>query len=96
MNRARSPTCALLDRPGRRIVPQELEYRGVELVDQFVLGYGLHVRDLYRNLPYVVAGDRADVADAPTATSPTCTGADIHDRSTGHGAGRALRGPVVA
>ena len=52
-------TCALLDRPGRRIVPQELRYRGVELVDEFVLGYGLHVRDLYRNLPFVVAGDRA-------------------------------------
>ncbi len=58
-------TCALLDRPGRRIVPQPLRYRGVELSEQFVLGYGLHVRDLYRNLPFVVAGDRADVAESP-------------------------------
>jgi hypoxanthine phosphoribosyltransferase len=54
--------CALLDRPGRRIVPLEVRYRGVELGDEFVLGYGLHVRDLYRNLPFVVAGDRAEVA----------------------------------
>jgi hypoxanthine phosphoribosyltransferase len=58
-------TCALLDRPGRRIVPQTLQYRGVEIDDQFVLGYGLHVRDLYRNLPFVVAGERADVVAAP-------------------------------
>src|SRR5262245_52005308 len=29
-------TCALLDRPGRRIVPEELRYRGVELADEFV------------------------------------------------------------
>jgi hypothetical protein len=37
----------------------------VELVEQFVLGYGLHVHDLYRNLPFVVSGDRADVLAAP-------------------------------
>ena len=33
-----------------------LRYRGVELADEFVLGYGLHVRDLYRNLPFIVVG----------------------------------------
>jgi hypoxanthine phosphoribosyltransferase len=58
-------TCALLDRPGRRIVPQDLRYRGVELVEEFVLGYGLHVHDLYRNLPFIVSGNRADVIAAP-------------------------------
>jgi hypoxanthine phosphoribosyltransferase len=66
---ARAPrslaACALLDRPGRRIVPQDVRYRGFELEDEFVLGYGLHVRDLYRNLPDIVAGDRADVSEAP-------------------------------
>src|SRR5689334_5635981 len=45
----RLSTCALFDRPARRIVPQELRYLGVELEDEYVLGYGLHVRDLYRN-----------------------------------------------
>jgi hypoxanthine phosphoribosyltransferase len=71
-------TCAFLDRPGRRIVPQEIKYRGVELVEQFVLGYGLHVRDLYRNLPFVAAGDRADVADAPDCYVP-----DLYRRGAG-------------
>jgi hypoxanthine phosphoribosyltransferase len=60
-------TCTLLDRPARRIVPSELRYRGVELADEFVLGYGLHTRDLYRNLPFVAVGDRAVVTAEPEA-----------------------------
>lgn len=54
----RLSTCALLDRPGRRIVPQTVDYRGLELGNEYVLGYGLHVRDLYRNVPYIVGVDR--------------------------------------
>jgi hypoxanthine phosphoribosyltransferase len=59
--------CTLLDRPARRIVPHELRYRGIVLEDEFVLGYGLHARDLYRNLPFVAAGERAVVAATPGA-----------------------------
>jgi hypothetical protein len=33
----------------------------------FVLGYGLHHADLYRNLPRVVVADRAVVAATPEA-----------------------------
>jgi hypoxanthine phosphoribosyltransferase len=75
-------TCALLDRPGRRIVPHALQYRGVELDDQFVLGYGLHVRDLYRNLPFVVAGTRDEVV-----ASPDCYVRDLY-----RGGGSAAEG----
>jgi hypoxanthine phosphoribosyltransferase len=59
--------CALFDRPARRIVPQPLSYRGVELADEYVLGYGLHVRDLYRNVPYVVTADRDVLVARPDA-----------------------------
>jgi hypoxanthine phosphoribosyltransferase len=59
--------CTLLDRPVRRIVPQELRYRGFELADEYVLGYGLHVRDLYRNVPYVVTADRDVLVARPDA-----------------------------
>ena len=59
--------CTLLDRPTRRIVPHELRYRGVELDDEFVLGYGLHARDLYRNLPFIAVGDREVVSETPDA-----------------------------
>jgi hypoxanthine phosphoribosyltransferase len=53
--------CALLDRPARRIVPLEVRYVGREIDDIFVLGYGLHHQDLYRNVPgvYVLASPEA-------------------------------------
>jgi len=63
----RLSACTLLDRPTRRIVPHDLRYRGLELTDEFVLGYGLHARDLYRNLPFVAVGDRTVVAETPDA-----------------------------
>jgi hypoxanthine phosphoribosyltransferase len=58
-------TCTLLDRPARRIVPQDVQYRGVELRDEYVLGYGLHVRDLYRNVPYIITADREVLVTRP-------------------------------
>jgi hypoxanthine phosphoribosyltransferase len=63
----RLSTCTMLDRPLRRIVPQEVDYRGFELGSEYVLGYGLHVHDLYRNLPYVVAADRDSLVTRPEA-----------------------------
>jgi hypoxanthine phosphoribosyltransferase len=67
--RARGPrrldACALLDRESRRIVPETVRYRGVRLEDAFVLGYGLHYRDLYRNVPFVAVGDRDEVRRRP-------------------------------
>ena len=72
--RARTPrrlsACALLDRSARRIVPIDVRYRGVELADEFVLGYGLHVGERYRNLPVVVHVDAATVRADPAAFLP--------------------------
>ena len=69
--RARSPrrleVCTLLDRPARRIVPLPVRYVGEEIPDVYVLGYGLHRADLYRNLPRVVVADRRVVAAEPEA-----------------------------
>ncbi len=59
--------CTLLDRPVRRIVPLEVRYVGHEIPDLFVLGYGLHYADLFRNLPYVVEADRTVVGEHPEA-----------------------------
>lgn len=61
----RLSVCTLLDRAVRRIVPVEIRYRGAEIGDVFALGYGLHFRDLYRNLPFVVEGDRDALYDDP-------------------------------
>jgi hypothetical protein len=38
-------------------VPLEVRYVGAQIPDVFVLGYGLHRADLYRNVPRVVEAD---------------------------------------
>ncbi|HKC90434.1 MAG TPA: hypoxanthine phosphoribosyltransferase [Candidatus Limnocylindria bacterium] len=45
--------CVLLDKPARRVVPVEIDYRGFEIPDKFVVGYGLDYAERYRNLPFV-------------------------------------------
>lgn len=43
----------LLDKPCRRTAPIQPDYRGFEIEDEFVVGYGLDYIEMYRNLPYV-------------------------------------------
>ncbi len=43
----------LLDKPSRRVEPVAIDYRGFEVDDQFVVGYGLDAAERYRNLPGV-------------------------------------------
>ena len=45
-------TCTLLDKPSRREVDFTPDYRGVEIPDEFVVGYGLDYAEQYRALPY--------------------------------------------
>ncbi|HMG26121.1 MAG TPA: hypoxanthine phosphoribosyltransferase [Acidimicrobiia bacterium] len=80
--------CTLLDRPVRRIVPLTPRYVGEEIEDVFVLGYGLHYVDLYRNVPYVVEADRRLVLDRPAAYVDVLYGA-------GGARSRRSRGRVV-
>ena len=44
-------TVTLLDKTTRRIVDVDLEYRGFEVGDEFLLGYGLDWEGRYRNVP---------------------------------------------
>ena len=46
-------TCTLLDKPMRRKVVFEPDYRGTVIPDEFVIGYGLDYNEKYRALPYV-------------------------------------------
>lgn len=81
----RISTCTLLDRPARRIVPEEVEYCGFALTDEYVLGYGLHVRDLYRNVPYVVTADRDTLISQPDAYVSDLYGAGRKAEGSGVG-----------
>lgn len=45
--------CALLSKPDRREVDVDVKYQGMEIPDEFVVGYGLDYDERYRNLPYI-------------------------------------------
>lgn len=55
--RARRPAslevCALFNKPDHRLIDIPLRYKGFDLPDKFVVGYGLDFKEKYRNLPFV-------------------------------------------
>ncbi|MCC7014711.1 MAG: hypoxanthine phosphoribosyltransferase [Planctomycetes bacterium] len=48
-------SCVFLDKPARRAVAFQSDFRAFEVDDLFVVGYGLDFAGHYRNLPYVGA-----------------------------------------
>jgi hypoxanthine phosphoribosyltransferase len=62
----------LLDKAVRRIIPVELEWRGFEIRDEFVLGYGLDHEGLYRNVSdLIVVPDIARLVAEPRMYVPS-------------------------
>ncbi len=58
------------DKAPRRIVEVPLEYRGFEVGDEFLLGYGLDWEGKYRNLTFGMGGSRSgDAAVRPRRRS---------------------------
>jgi hypoxanthine phosphoribosyltransferase len=55
--RARSPAslevCTLFNKPEHRLVDVRLRYKGFDLPDRFVVGYGLDYKGAYRHLPFL-------------------------------------------
>jgi hypoxanthine phosphoribosyltransferase len=45
--------CVLLDKKDRREVGIDVNYRGFNIPDKFVVGYGLDYAEKYRNIPYI-------------------------------------------
>lgn len=56
-------TAALLDKAPRRIIDVTVDYRGFEVGDEYLLGYGLDWQGYYRNVPSIWA-----VMDLPHLT----------------------------
>lgn len=45
--------CVLFNKPAHRLLEIPLRYKGFDLPDRFVVGYGLDLRERYRNLPFI-------------------------------------------
>jgi len=45
--------CTLLSKPERRIIEVPIDYKGFDIPNKFVIGYGLDYAEHYRNLPYI-------------------------------------------
>jgi hypoxanthine phosphoribosyltransferase len=53
-------TAVLLDKRSRRTVDVKIDYRGFEIPDRFVVGYGMDCGEKYRNLPYIAVVSHHD------------------------------------
>jgi hypoxanthine phosphoribosyltransferase len=54
-NPASLKLCALTDKPSRRRVPVKIDYKGFEVPNKFIVGYGIDSGEKYRNLPDICA-----------------------------------------
>lgn len=52
-NPASVKICTLLDKPERRRVELEPDYKGFTIPDEFVVGYGLDYNEKFRNIPEI-------------------------------------------
>jgi hypoxanthine phosphoribosyltransferase len=59
--------CALLDKVERRIAPVDVRYVGFDIPNDYVVGYGLDHRELYRNLPFICVLKRSAYETMPVA-----------------------------
>jgi hypoxanthine phosphoribosyltransferase len=61
--RAREPksleVCTLLDKSARRIADIKIKYKGFDIKDKYVVGYGLDYRQQKRNLPHIYELDES-------------------------------------
>ena len=68
----------LLNRPGRRLVDVPVRYVCFQIPNDYVVGYGLDYRELYRNLPFICTlrsslyeiGAAMAIAPAPDTATP--------------------------
>jgi hypoxanthine phosphoribosyltransferase len=63
--------CALLDKAAARKIPIPIDYKGFTIDDVFVVGYGLDLDDMYRELPYIAVyqgemGQETGAGEAPS------------------------------
>ncbi len=55
----------LLNKPSRRLVEVPIAYKGFDIPDAFVVGFGLDYAQRYRNLPFIAVLKNISVVDPP-------------------------------
>jgi len=58
-------SCVLLSKDKERSAEVEADHVGFHIGDEFVVGYGLDFRGLYRNLPFVGVLKEKIIGDPP-------------------------------
>lgn len=53
--------CTILSKPSRRLVDIKIDYEGIEIPDEFVVGYGLDYAEQFRHLPDVWIVDTVEL-----------------------------------
>ncbi|MBX3422157.1 MAG: hypoxanthine phosphoribosyltransferase [Pirellulaceae bacterium] len=54
-------TVVLLHKVGKNMVDVQPDFAAFRIPDEFVVGYGLDYRDLYRNLPFLAVLEESDI-----------------------------------
>ncbi|MHB1314082.1 MAG: hypoxanthine phosphoribosyltransferase [Christensenellales bacterium] len=52
--------CSLLVNPEQQLINVPIAYYGFKVSNSWLVGYGMDVKEKWRNLPYIVEVDRAD------------------------------------
>ena len=52
--------CVILDKPGKRAVALDADYKGFDCPDLFVVGYGMDAAHRFRQLPFIGVVDDTD------------------------------------
>ncbi len=60
--------CTLFNKPTRRLIELPIQYKGFDLPDKFIVGYGLDYNERFRNLPYVGI-IKAEIFQQPVSNS---------------------------
>lgn len=56
-------SAVLLHKQGRQVVAMQPDFIAFQIPDEFVVGYGLDYKDLYRNLPHLAVLEPHDLLD---------------------------------
>lgn len=52
--------CTLLDNPAQRLVNIPIAYTGFEVTGAWLMGYGMDIREKWRNLPYIAEVEKTE------------------------------------